>query len=57
MKDESPIIDSKGIKQGMQTYSLTLDLLDRDKTAKLNALEYETLAESELNGKYLNMNL
>ena len=54
-KDESPIIDSKGIKQGMQNYSLMLELLDYDKTKKLQILEYETL--NELVGKYLKVTL
>ena len=44
-KDESPIIDSKGIKNGMQNYSVQLEILDYDKTTKLNILEYETLRE------------
>ena len=54
-KDESPIIDSKGIKNGMQNYSINLEILDYDKTTKLNILEYETLRE--LVGKYLKVKL
>ena len=54
-KDESPIIDSKGIKQGSQNYGLLLELFDYDKTKKLEILEYETLRE--LVGKYLKMTL
>ena len=50
-KDESPIIDTKGIKNGMQQYSISLEILDYDKTTKLNILEYETLRE--LIGKHL----
>lgn len=56
-KDESPIIDSKGLKQGMQMYSLSLQLLDTDKTTKLDVLEYEAMNQPELQGKYLQMNL
>lgn len=54
-KDESPIIDTKGIKQGVQSYSVHLDVLDHDKTTPLNILEYETLRE--LIGKYLKVKL
>lgn len=50
-KDESPIIDTKGIKNGMQQYSVHLELLDYDKTTPLNILEYENLRE--LIGKHL----
>lgn len=57
VKDESPIIDSKGMKQGMQIYSLTLELLDTDEATKLNILEYETLQQSELTGKFLRCNI
>lgn len=42
-KDESPIIDSKGIKRGMQQYGFKLDVLDSDKVTPLNILEYFTL--------------
>ena len=54
-KDESPIIDTKGIKNGMQQYSVHLDILDYDKTTRLNILEYETLRECI--GKYLRVKL
>ena len=54
-KDESPIIDSKGIKNGMQQYSVHLEILDYDKTTPLNILEYETLRE--LIGKNLKIKL
>jgi len=54
-KDESPIIDTKGIKQGVQAYSVHLDVFDTDKTTPLNILEYETLRE--LVGKYLKVKL
>ena len=50
-KDESPIIDTKGIKNGMQQYSIHLEILDFDRRTPLNILEYETLRE--LIGKYL----
>ena len=50
-KDESPIIDSKGMKNGSQHYSIQLEILDHDKTTPLNILEYETL--HELIGKHL----
>ena len=39
----------------MQNYSLMLELLDYDKTTKLNILEYETL--NELVGKNLKLTL
>jgi hypothetical protein len=45
------------MKQGSQIYSLTLELLDNDEVTKLNILEYETLQQSELNGKYLRCNV
>ena len=54
-KDESPIIDTKGIKNGELSYSISLDILDYDKTTKLNILEYETLRE--LIGKHLKIKL
>jgi len=54
-KDESPIIDSKGIKNGMQNYSVQLEILDYDRTTQLNILEYETLRE--LIGKHLKVKL
>lgn len=54
-KDESPIIDSKGIKNGMQNYSVQLEILDYDRTTKLNILEFETL--KELIGKHLKVKL
>ena len=54
-KDESPIIDSKGIKNGMQNYSIHPEILDYDKTTPLNILEYETLRE--LIGKNLKVKL
>lgn len=54
-KDESPIIDSKGIKNGMQQYSVHLEILDYDKTTVLNIYEYETLRE--LIGKHLKIKL
>ena len=54
-KDESPIIDSKGIKNGMQNYSIQLEILDYDKTTPLNIFEYETLRE--LVGKHLKVKL
>ncbi len=31
-KDDSPIIDSKGLKSGSQQYSVQLEILDHDKT-------------------------
>jgi len=54
-KDDSPIIDSKGIKNGHLAYSINLEVLDYDKTTKLNILEYETLRE--LIGKHLKIKL
>ena len=54
-KDDSPIIDTKGIIQGKLTYSITLELLDVDKTTKLNPLEYENL--NDLIGKNLKLNI
>ena len=54
-KDESPIIDTKGIKNGMQQYSVALEILDYDKTTPLNILEYETIRE--LIGKHLKVKM
>ena len=54
-KDDSPIIDTKGIIQGKLTYSITLELLDVDRTTKLNPLEYENL--NELIGKNLKIKI
>lgn len=50
-KDESPIIDTKGIKNGMQQYAVHMEILDYDKTTKLDILEYENLRE--LIGKHI----
>jgi len=52
-KDDSPIIDSKGTIQGKVNYSVSLEVLDSDKTKKLNIMEYENL--NELIGKYLKL--
>ena len=56
-KDESPIIDSKGMKQGQLSYSVMLELLDHEKRSQpnLNIFEYETLRE--LIGKHLKIKL
>jgi hypothetical protein len=54
-KDESPIIDTKGIKNGMQEYSVTLSVLDYDRSTPLNILEYETVRD--LIGKHLKVKL
>jgi hypothetical protein len=50
-KDDSPIIDTKGTIQGKMNYSVSLQVLDVDKTTKLDMLDYETL--NELIGKNL----
>ena len=54
-KDESPIIDTKGIKNGMQEYSVQLSVLDYDRSTPLNILEYETVRD--LIGKHLKVKL
>ena len=54
-KDDSPIIDTKGLTNGKQNYSIHLEVLDLDQVTPLNILEYETL--SELIGKYLKIKL
>jgi len=54
-KDESPIIDTKGIKNGMQEYSVHLSVLDLDRQTPLNILEYETVRD--LIGKHLKVKL
>jgi hypothetical protein len=52
-KDNSPIIDTKGSIQGKLVYSCNFELLDVDKSTKLNSLEYETL--NELIGKNIKL--
>jgi hypothetical protein len=52
-KDTSPIIDRRGSIQGKLTYTIHFELLDVDKTTKLNPLEFETL--NELIGKNLKL--
>jgi len=54
-KDDSPIIDSKGMKNGSQQYSVHLEILDHDRSTPLNILEYETLRE--LIGKHLKVKM
>ena len=54
-KDECPIIDTKGIKNGMQNVSIHFEVLDYDKTTQLPILEYENLRE--LIGKHLKVKL
>lgn len=54
-KDESPIIDSKGIKQGAQNYAVFLELFEKDKKTKIDLIEYDTL--SQLEGRWLKMTI
>ena len=54
-KDNSPIIDTRGVIQGKLSYSVSFELLDANKTTKLDKLEYETL--SELVGKNLRLSI
>ena len=46
-KDESPIIDSKGIKQGAQNYAVFLEAFEKDKKTKIDMMEHETLRDLE----------
>lgn len=52
-KDETPIIDSKGGIQGKMNYGVSVEVLDTDRTTKLNVLDYESLQECV--GKYLRL--
>ena len=52
-KDNSPIIDTKGMIQGKLTYTVNFDLFDVDKSTKLNPLEYDSL--NELIGKHIKL--
>ena len=52
-KDETPIIDSKGGIQGKINYGVSVEVLDTDRTTKLNVLDYESLQECV--GKYLRL--
>lgn len=52
-KDETPIIDTKGISEGKMTYGISLELYDTDKTTLLNTLDFENL--NECIGKYMRM--
>lgn len=54
-KDETPIIDTKGIIQGHMTYSVGIDILDTDRHTVLDMLDYENLQEAV--GKYLRMTM
>ena len=51
VRDESPIFDSKGLKNGSQEYSAELSVLDYDRSTPLNIYEYETVRD--LVGKHL----
>lgn len=50
-KDETPIIDTKGMSEGKMNYGVTMDVLDNDRQTKLNMLEFENL--NDCIGKYL----
>lgn len=52
-KDESPIIDTKGIIQGKLGYSVSFEAFDVDKTTKLNLLDFESL--NDLIGKHVKL--
>ena len=54
-KDESPIFDTKGIKNGTQEYSVHLSVLDYDRSTPLNIYEYETVRD--LLGKHLKIKI
>jgi len=54
-KDESPIIDAKGIKNGSQEYCCLLEVLDFDRSTPLNIFEYESARE--LIGKHLKVKI
>ena len=54
-KDETPIIDTKGIIQGYMTYSVGIEILEADRHTVLPALDYETLQEAV--GKYLRLTM
>ena len=54
-KDESPIIDTKGIKNGSLEYSCLLEVLDYDRSTPLNIYEYENVRD--LLGKHLKVKL
>jgi hypothetical protein len=52
-KDETPIIDSKGVIVGKMAYGMTFEILDTDHHTKLDPLDYETLQDAE--GKWLRL--
>ena len=52
-KDETPIIDSKGLIQGKMNYGVKVEVLDSDQKTLLNPLDYENL--NECIGKYLRL--
>ena len=52
-KDETPIIDSKGLIQGKMNYGVKVEVLDSDQKTVLNPLDYENL--NECIGKYLRL--
>jgi hypothetical protein len=54
-KDETPVIDSKGIIVGKMSYGVTMEILDTDRHTKLDPLEYETLQEAV--GKWLRLQI
>jgi Arc/MetJ family transcription regulator len=51
LKDDTPIIDTKGQISGYMSYRVNIDILDEDMETVMNALDFETLAECV--GKYL----
>lgn len=51
LKDDTPIIDTKGQISGYMSYRINIDILDEDMETVMNALDFETLAECV--GKYL----
>lgn len=54
-KDETPIIDTKGIIQGYMTYSVAIDILETDRHTVLPSLDYENLQEAV--GKVLRLTM
>ena len=54
-KDETPIIDTKGISEGKMTYGISLELFDTDKTTQLNTLDFENM--NECIGKWMRLHV
>lgn len=54
-KDETPVIDTKGLSEGKMSYGVTMEVLDVDKNTVLNMLEFENL--NECIGKYLRIHV